>query len=68
MATKITVTEAAEMMNVNPQFIREGLKAHRLPIGVACLMPGGRWSYLIYKEHVQLFLDGKLRRCPYEKS
>lgn len=55
--TKITVEEAARVMQVTPQYIREGLKAQRIPIGTAVRMPGGRWSYCIYKEHLWAYLE-----------
>ena len=38
------------MLGCSPQFVREAMKDKRLPIGVAVRMPGGRWSYLIYRE------------------
>lgn len=57
--TRISVTEAAKIFDANPQFIRECMKANRFspPIGVACRMPGGRWSYKVYKEKLDAFIN-----------
>lgn len=55
--TRITIEQAAKMMDASPGFIRECMKADKLPIGVACRMPGGRWSFLIYREKVLNYLE-----------
>ncbi len=43
---KITIKEAARMLNKSEQFVRVGLQQGILPIGVAVKM-SSRWSYHI---------------------
>ena len=43
----MTVEEAARLMGVGRQFIREGLKRGSLPIGTAVLFPSGKYRYYI---------------------
>jgi len=47
---RITVAQAAAMMNVSPQFVRIGLQRGVLPIGSAVKM-SSRWTYHI-SEHL----------------
>lgn len=44
---KLSVTEAAELMNVGPQFVRVGLQKGILPIGTAMKVAGNRYTYYI---------------------
>lgn len=53
----ISVEDAAKIMHVTPQFIRESLKQGSLPIGTAVRMPGGRYSYLIIKRKLWSYLE-----------
>ena len=55
---KISVTEAAARMGVNPQFLRMGLRAGKFPFGTAVQMPGGRWSYYINAERFDRWMAG----------
>ena len=43
----MNVLEAAEILGKTPQFVRYGLRQKTLPIGVAVLCGGGRYSYHI---------------------
>ena len=44
---KITIKEAAKLMNKSPQFIRVGLQTGKLPFGSAVKVKN-RWNYVIY--------------------
>lgn len=45
---KITVAQAAQLMNKDQVYIREGIKSGRLPIGTAIRLPGStKYSYYI---------------------
>ena len=45
---RITVAQAAAMMNVSQQFVRLGLQRGVLPIGEAIQLPGSsKWTYYI---------------------
>lgn len=47
-AKKITISEAAKLMNKSEQFIRIGLQRKILPFGSAVQQKeNGRWSYYI---------------------
>ena len=41
----MNVLDAAEILGKTPQFVRYGLRQKTLPIGVAVLCGGGRYSY-----------------------
>ena len=58
MSARISVTEAAARMGVNPQFLRMGLRAGKFPFGTAVQMPGGRWSYYINAERFDRWMAG----------
>lgn len=45
----LTVTEAAKLMGVSPQYIRVGLQKGVLPIGHALKQKGKHYSYFISK-------------------
>ena len=47
---RITVSQAAQILNVSEQFIRIGLQTGKLPIGSAVKM-SSRWTYHI-SEHL----------------
>ena len=49
---KITVQEAAEIMEVTPRFLQCGLQQEKFPFGVAVKME--RWAYYINTER---FID-----------
>jgi len=59
MSARISVTEAAARMGVNPQFLRMGLRAGKFPFGTAIQMPGGRWSYYINAERFRRYMAGE---------
>jgi excisionase family DNA binding protein len=44
---KMTVKQAAELMNVSQQFIRIGLQTGRLPFGSAVQISGKKYTYYI---------------------
>ncbi len=48
------VKEAAEVLGMTPQFIRQQMKAGKLDIGVAVepVSPGGIWRYKVYKDRL----------------
>lgn len=46
----MTVTEAAELMGVSPQFVRVGLQKGVLPFGYAVKMSKSRYAYFISKQ------------------
>ncbi|MBS4535601.1 hypothetical protein GOQ29_08185 [Clostridium sp. D2Q-14] len=54
---RITVNEAAEIMNVSPQFVRIGLQRDRLPIGTAVKM-SSKWSYHISPKLLGEYIGG----------
>lgn len=56
---RITVSQAADLMNVSPQFIRIGLQKGTLPIGSAVKM-SSRWTYHVSPELLKKYLgEGK---------
>ena len=44
---RMSVAEAAKMMDKSQQFVRIGLQRNRLPFGTAVQNDSGRWSYHI---------------------
>ena len=54
---RISVTEAAKMMDVTPQFIRYGLRQGVLPIGSAVKFDG-RYVYYISSDRVDKYRRG----------
>lgn len=52
---RITVSQAADLMNVSPQFIRIGLQKGTLPIGSAVKM-SSRWTYHISGHLLEKYL------------
>jgi len=56
---RVSVTEAAARMGVNPQFLRMGLRAGKFPFGMAVQMPGGRWSYYINRARFERYMVGE---------
>lgn len=46
----MTVTEAAELMGVSPQFIRMGLQKGVLPFGYAVKVSSNRYTYFISRQ------------------
>ncbi len=55
---KISVEQAAEIMNVTPQFIRMGLRHGKLPFGVGIKMDK-RWSYYINTERFLAYMTAR---------
>lgn len=52
----LSVTEAAKLMDVSPQFIRLGLQQGRLPIGTAVRSSENRWVYDVRKHLVRDYM------------
>ena len=46
----MTVTEAAELMGVSPQFVRVGLQKGVLPFGYAVKVSSNRYTYFISRQ------------------
>lgn len=44
---RMSVAEAAKLMDKSQQFVRIGLQRNRLPFGAAVQNESGRWSYHI---------------------
>jgi len=65
---RVSVTEAAARMGVNPQFLRMGLRAGKFPFGTAVQMPGGRWSYHINAGRFRRYMAGEDMRLHEEVS
>lgn len=55
----MNVLEAAEILRKTPQFVRFGLKQKTLPIGVAVLMPKGRYSYHVSEDLLRQYVGNK---------
>ena len=55
--SKISVTEAAAIMGVTPQFLRMGLRHGKFPFGTAVKFK--RWSYYINAERFYAYLAGR---------
>lgn len=50
MDNKITIAEAAELMDVSQQFVRVGLQQGVLPFGYAVKISSGRYTYFISRQ------------------
>ena len=57
--SKLTVLEAAEIMDVDPQMLRMALRQGRFPFGTAVQMEG-RWTYYINTERFIRYMKGEL--------
>lgn len=55
---RITVKEAAEILDMPHQAVRAGLEQGVLPIGVA--IKRNRWTYYIYREKLEAWLEGRV--------
>ena len=55
---RVSVSDAAKLLGVSPQYIREGLKRNRLPIG-SCVKMSSVWTYHIS----QKLLDDYIRNA-----
>ena len=56
----MNVLEAAEILRKTPQFVRFGLRQKTLPIGVAVLCPGNRYSYHVSEELLRQYVGNKV--------
>lgn len=54
--SKISISEAAKLLNVSPLFLRMGLRQGKFPFGVAVLMK--RWTYYINDQKLNQYLKG----------
>ena len=59
---KITVSQAADLLNVSQQFIRVGLQNGTLPIGSAVKM-SSRWTYHISEHLLEQYTGNKNATC-----
>ena len=55
---RVSIREAAEILNCSEQFVRIGLQRGVLPIGTAVKMTG-RYSYVIPRERLNAYLEGR---------
>ena len=55
MNQNVTVSEAARMLGKSQQFIREGLKSGKLPIGTAVKM-SSKYTYHISRKRLEDYL------------
>ena len=53
---RLSTAQAAEMMEVTPQFIRVTLQNEKVDWGYAVRMSGGRYTYYINKERLEAYL------------
>ena len=54
---RLTVTQAARILHMSPDFIRAKLQTGELPIGLAVRnRSDSGWRYIVYKESVERFL------------
>ena len=53
---RISVSEAAKLLGVSPQFVRIGMQRGTLPIGAAVKM-SSRWTYWISRSKVERFIE-----------
>jgi len=61
MQQRITVSQAADLLNVSQQFIRVGLQNGTLPIGSAVKM-SSRWTYHISEHLLEQYTGNKNRK------
>ena len=57
MKDRLTVTQAAEIMGVDPQFLRIALQQGRFPFGTAVKMK--RWAYYINARKLHDYLGAR---------
>ena len=62
MQQRITVAQAADLLNVSQQFIRVGLQNGTLPIGSAVKM-SSRWTYHISEYLLEQYIGIKNATC-----
>ena len=62
MQQRITVSQAADLLNVSQQFIRVGLQNGTLPIGSAVKM-SSRWTYHISEHLLEQYTGNKNATC-----
>ena len=55
---RISVKEAAKMMEVSEDMIRYHMQVNGLPIGIALKGKGKSYQYIIYREQVEAFISG----------
>jgi len=59
---KLTVKEAASIMNVTPRLLQMGLQQGRFPFGVAVKM-NSRWRYYINTERFIEYMTGERKEA-----
>lgn len=59
MQGTLTVKEAAEMLNVSQQYLRDMMHFNLIDIGIAVKMPNKQnYHYIIFKEKVEKLMKG----------
>ena len=53
----LSITEAAEILGVTPQFLRLALQQGKFPFGVAVKMK--RWAYFIHPEQFREYISAR---------
>ena len=56
---RMPVSEAAELLGMNPQLLRLGLQQDRFPFGTAIKTSRKRWSYYINRQKFFEYLNGQ---------
>lgn len=55
----MSVSDAAKLLHMNEQQVREMMKRNLLPIGICYKGQGERWVYKIYTEWLDKWLKGE---------
>lgn len=58
--TRISVKDASEMLSIPQQAVRVLMQKNQLPIGFIYEGDGGMFTYVIYRERVEKFMEGDL--------
>lgn len=60
MQTTLTVKEAAELLNVSQQYLRDMMRFNLIDIGVCVKMPNGQnRHYIIFKDKIEKLMKGE---------
>ena len=54
----MTITEAAKILNNNPQTLRLALQQNLLPFGIAVKTSENRYTYKIFETRLERYLEG----------
>lgn len=59
MQGTLTIKEAAAILNVSQQYLRDMIRFNLIDIGIAVRMPGGQnYHYIVFKEKLERFMRG----------